>query len=603
MQITDVGCIIVRTPANDVFTMHGSISMSLRKHTFRPPISPLRLFNISDLVTLILIGVFIYIGVRLAFNTPAIVQGPDISLEPRALPYYAVLSLGRMLAAYVLSLTFSIVYGYTAARRPGAERWLLPALDILQSVPILSFLPVVLLGLIAILPQRTAVEVSAVVLIFTSQAWNLTFSFYQSMTTIPTELREASAVFRFSPWMRFRQMEIPFSMLALIWNSVMSWAGGWFFLMAAEIFTLGDRDFRLPGLGAYLQTAASRGDTQALLLGIGTLVLIIVLLDQLVWQPLLAWAERYKVSQVANDNPANSWFLNGLRRSHLAEFFTTRVFNPIFQRLNARLDRPQTYVPSLEPATVTSKRSLVSWLVLIAFLLMVAYAVIGAVSLLLTLPLETWGQIALGAGATLLRVAISIVIALLWTIPVGVWIGTSARAARILQPIVQILAAIPATALFPVLLLGLLSVRGGGNMAAILLMLLGTQWYLLFNIIAGASAIPQDLKYTSDLLQLKGWRRWRTLILPGLFPYIITGLITASGGAWNASIVAEYTNFAGQTNHVIGLGSLITTATAQANYALLLASTLTMIIVVVLINRFFWRRLFHIAETRYRMDQ
>ncbi len=577
--------------------------MSFRKLIFRPPIPSLRLFNMSDVVALLLVGVFIFLGVRLAFNTPAVVRGPDISLAPSALPYYALLSLGRMLAAYILSMTFSIAYGYTAARRPGAEKWLLPVLDILQSVPILSFLPVVLLAFIAIFPQRLAVELSAIILIFTSQAWNLTFSFYQSMTTIPTELREAAAVFRFSPWLRFRQLELPFAMLPLIWNSVMSWAGGWFFLMAAEIFTLGDRDFRLPGLGAYLQTAASKGDSQALMLGIGTLVLIIVLLDQLVWRPLLAWAERFKVSQVTNENPATSWFLDGLRRSHLASAFTNRLFNPVFNRLNARLSRPQTYVPSLEPATQPYKRSVLRWLVLAVFLVVVVYAVVSAVSLLLTLPIDMWGQIALGAGATLARVALAIAIALLWTIPVGVYIGTSARAARVLQPVVQILAAIPATALFPVLLLGLLSVPGGGNIAAILLMLLGTQWYLLFNIIAGASAIPQDLKYTSDLLQLKGWRRWRTLILPGLFPYIITGLITASGGAWNASIVAEYTNFAGQTNKVIGLGSLITSATATANYPLLLASTLTMVIIVVLINRFFWRRLFNIAETRYRMDQ
>ncbi len=577
--------------------------MSVRKLTFRPPISHLRLFNISDVVALLLIGVFIYLGIRLAFNTPAVVRGPDISLSGSALPYYAMLSLGRMLTAYVLSMSFSISYGYTAARRPGAGRWLLPVLDILQSIPILSFLPVVLLALIAIFPQRVAVELSAIILIFTSQAWNLTFSFYQSMTTIPTELREAAAVFRFSPWLRFRQLELPFATLGLIWNSVMSWAGGWFFLMAAEIFTLGDRDFRLPGLGAYLQTAASEGNSQALLLGIATLVLIIVLLDQLVWRPLLAWAERYKVSQVANDNPATSWFLDGLRRSRLAHNISKRVFSPLFNRLNTALNKPQVYVPSLEPATQSSRRTPMTWLLMIILVLVVGYALIEAIRLLLTLPVDMWGQIALGAGATLLRVALAIGIALLWTIPIGVWIGTSARAARILQPVVQILAAIPATALFPVLLLGLLSVQGGGNIAAILLMLLGTQWYLLFNIIAGASAIPQDLNYTSDLLQLKGWRRWRTLILPGLFPYIITGLITASGGAWNASIVAEYTNFAGKTSRVIGLGSLITTATAEANYALLLASTLTMIMIVVLINRFFWRRLFHIAETRYRMDQ
>ncbi|MBL8120580.1 MAG: ABC transporter permease subunit, partial [Anaerolineae bacterium] len=244
-----------------------------------------------------------------------------------------------------------------------------------------------------------------------------------------------------------------------------------------------------------------------------------------------------------------------------------------------------------------------SWLTLIAFGLAVLYGVVEAGMLLITVPLASWGEIAVGALATLLRVAISVVIALAWTIPVGVLIGTNPRAAKLLQPVVQILAAIPATALFPVLLVGLMTIPGGNNLAAVMLMLLGTQWYILFNIIAGASSIPQDLQFTSDLMQLRGWRRWRTLILPALFPYVVTGLITASGGAWNASIVAEYTHFGDSVSRVTGLGALITSATAEGNYGMLLASTLTMIVIVVLINRFFWRRLYHIAETRYRMDQ
>ncbi|MBN8618840.1 MAG: ABC transporter permease subunit [Anaerolineae bacterium] len=577
--------------------------MAFRRLIFRPPVPIFRLFSLSDVVALLLVSLVLFLGVRLAFNTPEVVRGPTISLEAGALPYYALLSMGRMLAAYVLSMTFSIGYGYLAARRPGAERWMMPILDILQSVPILSFLPVVLLGLTAILPEGVAVEVSAVVLIFTSQAWNLTFSFYQSINTIPTELREAAAVFRFSPWMRFRQVEMPFAAIGLIWNSVMSWAGGWFFLMAAEIFVLGDRDFRLQGLGAYLQTAATQGDTQALWMGLATLVTIIILLDQLIWRPLLAWAERFKVSQVESDEPATSWFLDGLRRSAVAGMLQKRVFGPVARRVNARLDKPQVYVPSLEPAEAQNKRSILSWLTLIAFGLAVLYGVVEAGMLLITVPLASWGEIAVGALATLLRVAISVVIALAWTIPVGVLIGTNPRAAKLLQPVVQILAAIPATALFPVLLVGLMTIPGGNNLAAVMLMLLGTQWYILFNIIAGASSIPQDLQFTSDLMQLRGWRRWRTLILPALFPYVVTGLITASGGAWNASIVAEYTHFGDSVSRVTGLGALITSATAEGNYGMLLASTLTMIVIVVLINRFFWRRLYHIAETRYRMDQ
>ena len=576
--------------------------MTLRERIFRSPSRDGVLFSTGDVVVLLIVIVVLYLGAQLALGTPEVIQGPSISLDPAALPFYVLLSMGRMLAAYLLSLTFSIFYGYAAARSKSAERWLMPLLDILQSVPILSFLPVVLLSLTAILPQRTAVELAAIILIFTSQAWNLTFSFYQSMRTIPTEYREAAAVFRFSPWLRFKQVELPFASMGLIWNSVMSWAGGWFFLMAAEIFTLGSRDFRLPGLGAYLQTAASQGNTQALIIGIGVLVFIIVLLDQLVWQPLLAWAERFKVSQVEDDNPTTSWFLNSLRRSGFARTVNQRVFARFNRWLNKTLNRPPKAVASLE-TTEDGRRSLLGWLILLLVALGLGYGLIQAAGLLLTLPLSAWGEIAAGALATLLRVVVAVSIALAWTIPVGVLIGTNPRAASILQPLVQIAASIPATALFPVLLLGLLSVPAGANIAAVLLMLLGTQWYLLFNVIAGASAIPQDLQFTSDLLRLKGWKRWKTLILPALFPYIITGLITASGGAWNASIVAEFTEFGGEISRVTGLGAEITAATAAGNYALLLASTLTMIVLVVTINRLAWRRLYRVAENRFRMDQ
>jgi NitT/TauT family transport system permease protein len=447
-----------------------------------------------------------------------------------------------------------------------------------------------------------ALELGAILLIFTSQAWNLTFSFYQSMTTLPIELREAAAIFRFSPWLRFREVELPFATLGLLWNSVMSWAGGWFFLMAAEIFTLGDRDFRLAGLGAYLQTAANQDNTRALLLGLSVLTLIIVLLDQLVWRPLLAWAEHFKVSQVEDDNPTTSWFLNSLRRSGVVSWISQRMLKGIWTRIDRILNRPPLYVTSLDPPP-ESRRSFASILIMLLLTVGLGYGVAQAADLLITLPVASWGDIALGALATLTRVSIAVSIALLWTIPVGVLIGTNARAANILQPLVQIAASIPATALFPVLLLGLISLPAGANIAAVLLMLLGTQWYLLFNVIAGASAIPQDLQYTSDLMRLRGWRRWRTLILPALFPYIITGLITASGGAWNASIIAEFTHFSGKTSKVVGLGAVITESTADGDYALLLASTLTMIIMVAAINRFVWRRLYRVAKERYRMDQ
>lgn len=575
---------------------------TMRERIFRTPAQEGARFNVRDVAILLAVAVALYFGARLALRSPAVVYGPEISLDPAALPYYALFSFSRMLVAYIFSLLFAVVYGYAAARGRNAERWLIPLLDILQSVPILSFLPIVLLGLTALFPERFAVELSAIVLIFTCQVWNLTFSFYQSMRTIPNEYREAAAVFRFSPWLRFKQVELPFASQGLIWNSVMSWAGGWFFLMAAEMFTVGSRDFRLPGLGAYLQTAASAGDMRALLLGIATLIAIIVLLDQMVWQPLLAWAERFKVSQVSDDNPPTSWFLNALRRSRWAGRVYEHIVLPLNRRLDRALNRPPAHIGSLEQ-TPRQGRSPLEWLLLVLLAGVLGYGLFRAGQMLWTVPLDAWRQIAIGAPLTLTRVTIAVLIALAWTIPVGVLIGTNARAAALLQPIVQIMASLPATALFPVILVWLLSVPGGGNIAAITLMLLGTQWYLLFNIIAGASAIPQDLQFTGNLLRLKGWRRWKTLILPALFPYIITGLITASGGAWNASIVAEYTEFGGKVTQVTGLGADITFATAHGDYAFLLASTLTMIVLVVAINRLLWQRLFRTAESRFRMDQ
>ena len=542
----------------------------------------------------------LYLGVRLAFNAPEIVQGPEISLAPSALPWYTVLSLGRMFAAYLLSLIFALVYGRWAAYNQHAEQVLIPLLDVLQSVPILSFLPLILLSLSAIFPEGTATELASILLIFTSQAWNLTFGWYQSLTTIPKELREASSIFHLNTWFRFHTMELPFAAISLVWNSMMSWAGGWFFLMAAEIFTVGQRDFRLPGLGAYLSEAANAGNFAAIARGLGVLILTIVLLDQLVWRPLLAWSDRFKVEMIENDNPPVSWFYDLLRGSRVIAWFSKRIIDPISGWINLWFIRHLPEGGKNTPAS--DRRSIISIVITIILMMLLIYGLAQTGRLLSTVTLAEWSQVFIGAGATLLRVSIALVIALLWTIPVGVAIGTNPRLATMLQPIVQITASVPATALFPIFLLALLGLPGGLNLAAVLLMLMGTQWYLLFNIIAGASAIPKDLKYTSTLMHLSGFKRWRILILPALYPYIITGAITATGGAWNASIVSEYVSFNGKLFHTVGIGSLIAQSTASGNYALLLAATLGMILVVVLINRLVWRRFYRVAEDRFRME-
>lgn len=570
------------------------------RRRFGPWVAPLSSLRPADAVVVLLLLALLAFGIHLASAAPQTIAGPAIRLNPSDLPYYAALSFLRMLGAYVLSMAFSLAYGYAAARIPAAERLLMPVLDILQSVPILSYLPVVLLSLTVLLPERAAVEISAVVLIFTSQAWNLTFSFYQALRTEPDELREASSIFRLGAWLRLRTLEVPFATGGLVWNSMMSWAGGWFFLMAAETFRVGSRDFRLPGLGSYLQTAADQGNVPQILLGLATLVALIVALDQLIWRPMLVWADRFKLETVEGEEAPESWFYDLLSRSNLVEFFGRRMWTPATERVDRLLARPGM---TRGVGTRDARGGGWVWVVLggvLGVLLVLGGA--QAFRLLVLLPLSDARRILLAALASLLRVAAAIGIAMLWTVPVGVAIGSNKRLSTLVGPIVQVVASIPATALFPAILLLFLTLPGGLNAAAILLMLLGTQWYVLFNVIAGASAIPQDLRYTTDILALGRVERWRTLILPSLFPYLITGLITASGGAWNASIIAEYVQFAGQTHTTLGLGALIAEATGRGDYALLLGSTLTMVLVVLLINRFVWRRLYRVAADRYRMD-
>ncbi len=557
-------------------------------------------FTWGDLVVLLAVVTLLYVGARLAFQAPPVITAKEISLSPSALPWYTALSVGRMTAAYALSMLFTLIYGRAAAYNRRAEQVLMPLLDVLQSVPILSFLPVVLLGLSAILPEGLATELASIVLIFTSQVWNLTFAWYQSLTTIPKELQEASSIFRLNTWFRFKTLELPFAAISLVWNSMMSWAGGWFFLMAAEIFTVGQRDFRLPGLGAYLHEAANQENFAAIAWGLGALILTVVILDQLIWRPLMAWTDRFKVEMVESDNPPTSWFYNLIRNSRISRWFGAVVLSPLMDRLDRRLLR----IPPPDPKAGNGMpgRAWLGRVGLLVGLAVLAYGVIRSALMLITVPGGEWAQVAVGVGATFLRATVAMLLALAWTIPVGVAIGTNPRLAAVLQPVVQVTASVPATAIFPVFVLLLFSLPGGLNLAAVLLMLMGTQWYLLFNIIAGASAIPQDLKYTARLIHLKGWERWRTLILPALFPYLVTGMITASGGAWNASIVSEHFTFNGRTLTTTGIGALIARATADGNYPLLLAATLSMVLAVILINRFFWRRLYRLAEDRYRME-
>ncbi len=525
----------------------------------------------------------------------------EISRSPSHLPLYAAYSLLRIGIAYVLSLAFTLVYGYVAAYNPRAERIMIPLLDILQSIPVLSFLPGVMLAMVALFPRRQiGVEMGAILLIFTGQVWNMAFSFYSSLKSIPREMREAAKIYRLGWYQRFVQLELPYAAIGLVWNSMMSVAGGWFMLMVCEMFVLGSKDFRLPGLGSYLQTAANSGDTQAILWGVGTMIAVIVAVDQVVWRPVIAWAEKFKMEQVESTDVPRSWFLDLIEHSRLLVRMRKRVFRPLRERLYQHFAREQG--GEHENAAPTAWKVWVGRLITSLAVIAVCYAMVRTIGMLMELNASDYRQIMEGAVATFGRVVAALLIGALWTIPVGVAIGFSPRLARVAQPLAQIAASVPATALFPIVLLMLIRVGGGLGIGSILLLLLGTQWYILFNVIAGAMAIPTDLREVSALFKFNAVQRWRQLILPGIFPYLITGMVTASGGAWNATILAEYFRLKDRTFTTVGLGATISRATESGNFALLLGSTVVMALVVVTINRLVWRRMYRLAAARYTLE-
>jgi len=528
----------------------------------------------------------------------------QISQNPRILPLYAFYSLMRITFAYALSLAFALLYGYIAASSHRAEIIMVPLLDILQSIPVLSFLPGVMLAMVALFPHRQlGVELGSILLIFTGQVWNIAFSFYSSLKTVPRELHEAAIIFRFSRWQRFAELDLPFSTIGLVWNSMMSVAGGWFFLMACEMFVLGNRDFRLPGLGSFLQTAASNGDTRALLWGVATMITVIVLLDQLVWRPIILWADKFKFEQVESSSTTQTTVLHLIGRASLVIRLYRRILRPFFNWLTLifTLGARRAAETFAAPKQHHLRRG-IGYLSAAGVLIGLGFAVFYAVRELSDLHHEDYIELLQSASLTFLRVNTALILGALWTVPVGVAIGSNPRFARIAQPLVQMAASIPATALFPIILLFLLRLRGGLEIAAMLLMLLGTQWYILFNVIAGAMAIPTDLKEAAQIFHFSSWDRWRHLILPGIFPYLVTGLVTASGGAWNASIVAEYFHFQGRIVSTAGLGSTISSASDSGRFDVLLASTLIMATIVVLINRLLWRRLYRLASSRFKLE-
>jgi NitT/TauT family transport system permease protein len=518
-----------------------------------------------------------------------------IDLSPRALPVYVFYSLSRGLLAYVCSLLFTLIYGYWAAKDRVAQRVLLPLLDILQSIPVLGFMPGVVLTLVRVFPgSNIGLELSSILMIFTGQAWNMTFSFYHSVRSVPADQIEAATIYHFNWWERFKWVELPFSMIGLVWNSMMSMAGGWFFLMITESFVLGNKDFRLPGIGSYMSVAVAKGDVPAMVWAIVAMVLMIVVLDQLLWRPVVVWSQKFRVEEGASEQSASSWFYDFLRRSMILEWIG-RLFE---RRRKPRVVRRETAQSTPKPMGAALSFVLLAFLVAgLLFGGWKLFVLLRQVSPHRLLPILEAG------GWTLGRVLVSTALGTLWALPAGLAIGLSQKLSRIFQPIVQIAASFPAPMLFPLVIAGLKAAGVSLGWGSVVLMLLGTQWYILFNVIAGAMSIPADLIEASLSYRLTIPMRFRSLYLPAVFPYLVTGWVTAAGGAWNASIVAEYVTFRGQVLTANGLGAQISVAAERADFPALAASVILMAFIVVLFNKSVWRRLYALAEERFSLSK
>lgn len=536
-------------------------------------------------------------GMRVPFSPG---QQPTLSLDPKWLPYYAGRSLMRMFIAFAASLIFTFMYGRIAAYNRRAEKFMIPAIDILQSVPVLGFLSATVLAFMALFPgSLLGLECASIFAIFTGQVWNMTFSFYHSLKTIPRDLNEAAKMNRLSVWHRFSKLEVPFSMIGLVWNSMMSFGGGWFFLAASESITVLNQDIHLPGIGSYMALAADKGDIKAILYAILTMIVLIVIVDQLFWRPIIAWSQRFKNEQTEAREVPTSWVFDILKRAGLIYLLNQKVrwfLHDSFLRFTKQGSQ------EIFPRIPSFFKSMCKWvLTVLAAALVLRYVYEGV----LVLARLSWNEmvhiIVLGI-LTALRVFASTILAVIWTLPVGVFIGTNPRLSRIAQPIVQVLASFPANMAFPIITILYLKLGISLEIGAIPLMMLGTQWYVLFNVIAGAMAIPSDLKEASMILKLTRWQIWKNLILPAVFPFLVTGCITASGGAWNASIVSETVSWKNQELQASGLGSFIAQATKSGNWPEIIWGIIVMCLLVVIVNRLVWRKLYALAEKKYHLE-
>jgi NitT/TauT family transport system permease protein len=521
-----------------------------------------------------------------------------ISLDPANIPYYAVRSLLRMFIGLVLSVIFTFVYATAAARLPRAEKILLPILDILQSVPVLGFLTIIASTLVALFPgSELGLECASIFAIFTAMAWNITFAFHASLVSQPRELDEAARVMRLTKWQRFWQLDVPSGMIPMIWNGMMSFGGAWFFLTASEAITVGGNNYVLPGMGSYVATASAQNNLGAIGWAIGAMIIMVVGVNFLFWRPMVAWAERFRIEDSATVDKPRSLVLDMIRRSQINEW-VSRPMRPFGRALDGATRPFGLAEHPLRRPVLRQKTGDIVFAT--GIVLAVIYGVYEALSYIHRS--VGWGQFgtAFGDGAlTFARVLVVLIVSTLIWVPLGVWIGMNPKVSRLAQPIVQVAASFPANFLYPFLMALFIAIGVSLNFGGIVLMAMGSQWYILFNVIAGASTVPNDLRESMQVMGVRGWLRWKVLILPAIFPAYVTGAITAAGGAWNASIVAEIVTYNHKVIAAKGLGSYITEASNVGDTPKVIVGVIVMSIFVVLVNRFFWRRLYHLAERRF----
>ena len=561
-----------------------------------------RFFTRWDVVALLLIlGLLVFLAEASRHLLQPLVelQRQPLSLDPANLPDYAARTTLRMLIAMALSLLFTFTYATVAAKNKRAERLLVPLLDILQSVPILGFISVTVVFFMALAPGRVlGAEFAAIFAIFTSQAWNMAFSFYQSLRTVPTELVEASRNFRLSPWMSFWRLDVPFAMPQLIWNMMMSMSGSWFFVVASEAISVGNTTITLPGVGSYIALAIEHRDLAAVGYAIVTMLIVILIYDQLLFRPLVAWADRFRFEQEAGVLPPHSWVLDVLRRSRLVDRLTQTLSSHWRSLMRPRQPGAAEAVKRA-PRKQDGRAALIWNGAVIALAMLALYEVLRFATE--DVSAADVGTTLLFGLVTLTRVVVLIAIASVIWVPIGVWVGTRPHVAERVQPVAQFLAAFPANLLFPIIVSAIVALHLNPNIWLSPLMILGTQWYILFNVVAGAAAIPAELRAVGANLRVRGWLWWRRIALPAVFPYYVTGAITASGGSWNASIVAEVASWGDQHLQAIGLGAYIARETEAGDFHRIVLGIAVMSFFVVLVNRTFWRPLYLYAERKFRL--